>query len=368
MCHPLLVAHTGLVHAGLSRGELLQDVFYTTRWEGRPHDPAFQEALRLTRGFVGQSRAASTLDRYAPHWRRFTLWCTRFGVRALPAKPLHIAMFLAQTLQYALEHGLAYGVVKAASASIFQAHTLAGFSNTRTDHPIVKAIRSAAMRRLGLQPKNRKEPVSLQLCMQCARRLSATGASLFHHQLAVYIMICFAGFLRYHDATNIFADGVRFYPTHMEVFIEKRKTLQFRQGDIICIARGLSEICPVRLLELFFDRTGLWGKHVPVFQQASYLRSFQFYLWGSSDAWHYTQARKLTIEALASTAGAPVAAFGRFCGLQSLRSGGASHVAAKGVKDHVFQMHGGWADARSMLRYIKRSLAGRLRPTAVMDY
>ena len=317
---------------------------------------------------MGQSRADSTLSRYAPHWRRFTLWCSRFGVRALPAKPLHIAMFLAQTLQYALEQSLAYGVVKASSAAIFQAHSLAGFRNTRTDHPVVKAIRSAAMRRLGLHPKRRKEPVSLQLCMQCARRLSTPGESLFHHQLAAYIMVCFAGFLRYNDAANIFVDDIKFYDTHMEVFIEKRKTLQFRQGDVICIARGTSEVCPVRLLESFFDRAGLWGRHVPAFQQATYLRSSRFYLWGSIEAWHYTQARRLTLEALAFTAGVPQSVFTRSFGLQSLRSGGASHVAAHGVRDHIFQMHGGWADVRSMLRYIKRPLANRLRPTTVMGY
>lgn len=357
-------------HAG-QPNPLLIDASGSGRWRARfwaAHNADFREALRFTQACIFHSRAAETFSRYATHWRRFTAWCTRFRVPALPARPLHVAMFLAETFKYALAQGFSYSVVKAASAAIYQAHRLAGFRDSVTSHHLVAAVREAAKRHLGLRPKNRKDPISMDLCLKCALELSAPGCSLYDLQMATFIMVCFAGFLRYSDASNIFADEIKFYDTHMEVFIEKRKNLQYRQGEVVCIARGSSLACPVYLLEVYLQRTGLRGRHVPIFQQSFYNRTLRTYVWGMGIPWSYSQARRCTLQALARSANLSFTQLYRSTGLHSLRSGGATHVAARGVRDHIFQTHGGWASSQSMLRYISRPLANRLRPTRVMGY
>jgi len=345
-------------------------------WEEEEDDtlmehPDFVDALSFTQKCIVGSSNPDTLVRYESHWVRFTAWCGKFGLRCIPARPQHIAMFLADTLRYAMAHRYGFNVVKAASAAIHHAHKLAGHSAGFTDHPFVQRIRECAKRLLGTRPWNRKEPLSLDLCITCALQLLAVDASVARLQIATFIMTCFAGFLRYSDAVNIYADEIKFFDTHMELFIETRKTLQFRQGDVICIARGDSLACPVYLLETLLDRAGLRGRHVPVFRQATYIRggpSQGDYVLASDDRWDYNQAKRLTLQALARTAGVDFQSFERVFGLHSLRSGGASFVAAAGVADHIFQAHGGWATAAAMHAYIQRSLANRLLPTRVMPY
>ena len=79
-------------------------------------------------------------------------------------------------------------------------------------------------------------------------------------------MVCFSGFLRYDCACQIFADEVRFYSSHMEIFLAKRKNDQFCSGSVVCIARGKSLSCPVSLLKSLLVKAGSLGKHVPVFR------------------------------------------------------------------------------------------------------
>jgi hypothetical protein len=85
-------------------------------------------------------------------------------------------------------------------------------------------------------------------------------------------MVCFSGFLRYDCACQIFADEVRFYSSHMEIFLAKRKNDQFRSGSVVCIAQGKSLSCPVSLLKSLLVKAGSLGKHVPVFR--SFKKSF----------------------------------------------------------------------------------------------
>jgi hypothetical protein len=55
-------------------------------------------------------------------------------------------------------------------------------------------------------------------------------------------------------------------------------------------------------------------------------------------------------------------------GLHSLRSGGATQCALKGVEERLFQAHGGWRSKEAMHAYIKESLEHRLAPSAALGY
>ena len=125
-----------------------------------------------------------------------------------------------------------YSVVKTASAAIFNAHKMAGYSEAEipTKHQMCKSVREAAKRELGTQVKNRKDPVSLETLLAMVALLTPRGAPIWAVSLAALAMTCFAGFLRYSDCSVILVGDVKFYDTHMEIFIGKRKNDQFRKG------------------------------------------------------------------------------------------------------------------------------------------
>ena len=55
-------------------------------------------------------------------------------------------------------------------------------------------------------------------------------------------------------------------------------------------------------------------------------------------------------------------------GTQSLRSGGATMVAAKGVLDRRFQRHGGWRTPHMKDHYVQDTLDARLAVTRAIEY
>lgn len=257
-------------------------------------------------------------------------------------------MFLACTSSYALSLNLTFAPVKLASAAVSTAHSLAGLPDV-TSQPIVANMRSSARRFLVSGQLNQKEPLSLGLCLTAAGHLLRSD-SLTALRTATYIMLSFAGFLRFADARSLFCDEIKFYPSHMELFLEKRKNNQFRRGEVICIARGSSFACPVLLTHQLLSRSRSHGCHVPLFP------------------WSYSVTRQTVLSALAAAAQVPFSEFSRAFGLHSFRSGGASFVAQSGVPDHIFQAHGAWRSPQSMQRYISRSLHNQLLPTQVMCY
>jgi len=327
-------------------------------------------ALRVTYNFtiscISESRTLNTLLRYDPHWIRFKLWCQKYKLSSLPADPIHIAMFLSNSLRVARARGLTFSSIKAASAAISTAHDLAGLDKV-TSHPFVQAVRSCAQRSLVSGGKFRKAPLSLDLCMTTVSfLLQPSQFSLLNLQIATYIMVCFSGFLRYDCACQIFADGVKCYPSHMEIFLAKRKNDQFRSGSVVCIARGTSLSCPVSLLHSLLVKGQILGKHVPVFRSFS-TGSFDRFS-PSSAPWPYSYARSHVLQALADAAHMSLKDFSGRYGLHSLRSGGATLVAKEGVADHIFQAHGAWKSRQAMHAYIERPMSNKLLPTRAMPY
>jgi hypothetical protein len=334
--------------------------------------PSHAYLLQLTQACVGSSRAPSTFQRYEGPWQRFTRWCRHFGYVSLPALPITVAMFLTHLLQRCSRYGHGYGVLRMASAAIFQAHKLANFHNI-TSHPVVVSVRDCAKRVLVNGYLNRKEPLTRDTCVAVVLHILNSHMTVpnYRLQLATFIMVCFAGFLRYNDATHIFCDEIRFYPTHMEVFLETRKNQQFREGNVVFIARGKSVVCPVALTHRLLTLNGSFGQHVPLFRSYDGRK-----VRGLSDRsvalshhpWAYAQARQAVFKAMSSCLHIPTHSLLAVYGLHSLRSGGATCVAAQNIPVFHFQRHGGWVDARSVAVYVKASLDHRLLPTACLGF
>lgn len=318
--------------------------------------------LRRTLDLAFGARATSTWHQYAPKIAAFRLWCQQRGYTIVPAAPLHVAMWLTEIAGSAQS----YGPVKMASAAVAALHEASASASRPTEDPLVKCVRRGAKREFGTAAVNRKEPLELGVCMAVAERLLQQGPA-WAVMLAAYMMVSFAAFLRYDDASSILRKDVRFESTHAELFLARRKNDQFRQGSVVVVTRGSSAVCPVALLERWLEQAGSMQPDAFVFQAFS-ARDSSSVPSLSGEQLGYPQARYHVLAQLALHFElSQKEAASRF-GLHSLRSGGATLCAVHEVDERLFQEHGGWRSKEAMHNYIQESLQHRMAPTAAMGY
>ena len=333
----------------------------------RPGDAAlFDQVQRSTL----EGRAPGTWRSYVYPWEQFQRWCSQRDppYQCLPAEPVVVAMFL----QHVALSASTYAVVKTASAAIFSAHRMAGVREAEipTADPMCKAVRQAAQRVLGGMVLNRKEPLLLEELQALASLVGSTGASQWDLTIAAMACVGWAGFLRFSDMSVIEVGDVMMHDTHMALFLCTGKNDQFREGNVVLLARGATCACPVSLVQRLLDSgVGARGPRTPLFQ-GSVARGSTRQLSGAAIT--YAQARYWLAKYMAGVMGiTQQQALARF-GTHSLRVGGASAVgdllAAEGISEQEFQQHGRWRSRDAMLVYIEGSQAKRLRVSQAMRY
>ena len=65
------------------------------------------------------------------------------------------------------------------------------------------------------------------------------------------IIVCFAGFLRYDEMSNLRCSEVEFEENFVRLYISKSKTDQFRDGNEVLLSELNSPACPVRVLKKY---------------------------------------------------------------------------------------------------------------------
>jgi len=257
---------------------------------------------------------------------------------------------------------------------LFTLHDLALIPEDRnpTKCAMAKLIRAAAKRRLGVKLVNQKDPLPLAVLragVVCVVGDESRVPVLALSQAAM-IMVMWSGFLRYKDMKNIYVQCIRFYTTHMEIFLHYRKNDQFRKRDVVYIARGaFSDTCPVRLTELLIRRAGLRGEQ-PLFQGWDGRAARWKGMTGlplSGKPVSYDQCRQAFFRLVAKATARPEVELKAQFGTQSCRSGGAT-VAARTVDFRRFQQHGAWQSATSAHRYIEDSVEDRVEVTQTLGY
>jgi len=107
------------------------------------------------------SRAPSTLSKYKSGWLRWRKWASsRIGVPLIPAKPLHIALFITELTNACLENNTGVSPLEAVVYGIKWVHAIAGLEIYRANHLLVKSSLEGAKRKLAL-PLRPKEPLSV---------------------------------------------------------------------------------------------------------------------------------------------------------------------------------------------------------------
>lgn len=259
------------------------------------------------------------------------------GTESLPAEPVFVALYFVKLLQSANT----FSVIKTASAAISAFHDIAGRSSPCVDR-LASRVREAVHRILAA-PAKKKKPLSIGNVVSIVDRFAPTVCALDDLYLATAVSFGFFGFFRFSDLACIRLEWVRVFSTHLEVFLEKRKNDQFREGHwiVLCAKPGAS-VCPVALFKRYVARASLSGNAF-IFPKAYQPFYSQF---------------KAALEAIGLDA--------TKYGTQSMRSGGATLAAELGVPDRIWREHGGWKSEKAANGYIQTSVSTKLSLTAAM--
>ena len=102
------------------------------------------------------AKAPSTVLKYKSGWLRWREWAlSKIGVPVIPAKPLHIALFISELAIRSSENNIGVSSVEPAVYAIKWGHAMAGIEACPVSHPLVKFALEGAKRRLAwpVQPK-----------------------------------------------------------------------------------------------------------------------------------------------------------------------------------------------------------------------
>ena len=143
-----------------------------------------------------------------------------------------------------------FAPVKAASAAIALFQKINLFDHEPTQSPAACLVRSAAMRKLGLNAKNHKEPFERDQVLDLGEAYGVRHHGYCHLVVAMMAVIMFGRMCRYDDASGLLWSNIRFEEDGIafEITFDKCKNAQFPQGNKILVASSpLSAVCPVRL-------------------------------------------------------------------------------------------------------------------------
>ena len=166
--------------------------------------------------------------KYKSGWLRWREWAlSKIGVPVIPAKPLHIALFISELAKRSSENNIGVSSIESAVYAIKWGHAMAGFEACPVSHPLVKFALEGAKRRLA-RPVQPKEPLSVSTVQAIATHF-ASSASLSDLRFLFILLVGFAGFFRIDEIRNIALRDVSIHSDHMSVYVPQRKNDQYRE-------------------------------------------------------------------------------------------------------------------------------------------
>ena len=186
------------------------------------------------------SKSENTNKSYFNAFKRWETFITAQGHSALPASPIHVALYLTHLLQTGSSQYPVNNVVYA----IKWAHECAGFTDP-TKNAYVTSLQEAA-RRKASHSIQKKEPITKEMLIALCDKFIDESDLLIVKNITM-ILFCFASFLRFDEVSSLTFNDVIVRDDHLVLCIKKSKTDQYRQGSEVLIAKGTTSACPVSL-------------------------------------------------------------------------------------------------------------------------
>ena len=293
-------------------------------------------------------RANGTVKNYLTGFNRFKKWAADYHeVTVLPADPTYVALYLTHLSKISKTHS----PISLGFYSISWAHRTAGYDDP-TVHQLVKMVREAAVRNLG-KGDNKKLPLSASDIKEIVKKFGNSDCNLMDLRTATMCILCFTGFLRFDEVSNLKYSDIDFEESYFRLFIEKSKTDTCRVGNWVYIAKTYTVACPYTVLKLYLDNACFkTDSEKYLFRSISFFRSLNCHkLRPGNKPITYTCARELILQAFKDI-GLSTKSFGT----HSLRAGGATAAAENSVSDRLFKKHGRWKSERAKDGYVKEGI------------
>lgn len=202
-----------------------------------------QEVSRLDRlhqaamDFADQAIAANTKRAYRAAWADFASWCGAAGLRALPADPTTVGLYLADRAAK-----LKTSTLQLRLSAITQAHRLAGHELDTRD-PRIAQVWKGIKRSKGTAPKGKVPIVTADL----RRMVAALPESLLGIRDRAILLLGFAAACRRSELVAFDVEDVTLTSAGLVIAVRRSKTDQDGRGSMKGVPHGNhSETCPVR--------------------------------------------------------------------------------------------------------------------------
>ena len=226
------------------------DVLQTGIWHDASAltDPSLTSEIPALLDLQLHSKAPSTLQKYRTGWSRWRNWATsKIGVPVIPAKPLHVALFISELHKASVANNTGFSTIQSVIYSIKWAHNLAGIEDCPTSHPLVKSSLEGAKRILA-RPVQPQEPLQLDTVEKIAEHYASSN-SLAAIRFLFILLVGFAGFFRLNEIQNMQLKDVQIFAERMSVRVPKRKNDQYREGHSFLLVRSIKSTCAVAITE-----------------------------------------------------------------------------------------------------------------------
>ena len=298
---------------------------------------------------VTASRSDNTCKSYSNGFKKWQSFITAQGHCALPAHPVHVALYIT----HLLKNSATVNIVNLAVYSIKWVHDLHGYADP-TCNSFVKNLQESAKRHSN--PKTRrKDSVTPEMLIKLCEMLESSADLLTVRDLTM-ILLSFAGFLRYDEISSLRCKDIEIFDEYFSVKIVKSKTDQYRHGDEILISRGSTIACPLNMLNRYLDLAKIDLKSEDFMFKPIYRSKKICALIHKNKKLSYTAAKASMVSKLNLVGGS------YNFGLHSMRSGGATQVAnaSSSVSDRCWKRHGRWKSEGSKDCYVADSVEKRL--------
>ena len=168
-------------------------------------------------------------------WREWAP--SKISVPVIPAKPLHIALFISELAKRSPENNIGVSSIESVVYTIKWGHAMAGIEACPVSHPLVKFALEGAKRRLA-RPVQPKEPLLVSTVQAIATHF-ASSASLSDLRFLFILLVGFASYfcIDEKEIRNIALRDVSIHSDHMSVYVPQRKNDQYREGHTAFLAR-----------------------------------------------------------------------------------------------------------------------------------
>ena len=160
-------------------------------------------------------------------------------------------------------------------------------------------------------------------------------------RLRTLVLLMYSGFLRFDEAALVQRGHLIFFDDHMVLYIPKSKGDVYRDGKKVKIAKTFRKTCPVKNVASYIERANIKRPEEYLFRAIVNIKKRSF-LSKKNRPLSYDRARVLFLNAVKD-----VGLECKLYGTHSMRSGGASRAANKGIIERVQQRHGRWRSTKA---------------------